>query len=242
MRTSRHAARIGLLLWLLTPAILAIQLDAALDSVVQITAYFTVRGPGGEEKVYVSQGSGWTSACRRTSAGYQVTVGTAAHVVDPVESLRLAGLVGSFGLVGVHYEVDYRDGSRYRVPRDAFRRGTEDSATLRFPSPVPRPALPAGDPKKVGPGDRLFTLACPQGLRFLAADGVFSATLAQAGIGESVPPEWRDRWWLSTLPAAPGSSGAPVLNGQGQVVAHIVGRLEWPGGTLSILQPREVKP
>lgn len=235
----RHLAPLSLILLLLTAAVPAVSpMNATLDSVVQVTAFFTVRDSAGDEKVHVFQGSGWTSACRSSPHGYRLVAQTAAHVVDPA---RLE-LEGSWKLVRVHYRVDYRDGSMYRIPQEAIQIRAGDSATLEFSSPVPRPTLRTADPGRVEPGDRLLTLACPEGLRFVAVDGVYSATLAQAGLSQAVPPQWEDSWWLSTVPAMPGSSGAPVFDERGGVVAHIVGRLEGPGGSFSILQPREVKP
>ncbi|MBI3927283.1 MAG: trypsin-like peptidase domain-containing protein [Armatimonadetes bacterium] len=243
MSTRRAAGLVLVLpLLLLARAVLAIQLEPVLDSVVRVSTHLTVRDSENNESIYVVQGSGWTSACKPEGEGYRVEVRTAAHVVDPAHTVELTGMEEPWTLVGVSYELEYGDGSRYRLPAQAYRRGSDDSAVLQFRSRVRRPGLPAGDPRKIRPGDRLYTVACPEGLRFLACDGLFSNTLGQAGLGPSLPPGWRESWWLSTLPVAPGSSGAPVLDENGQVVGQVVGRLEWPGGSFSILQPGEVKP
>ena len=74
------------------------------------------------------------------------------------------------------------------------------------------------------PGDRLRVVACPGPLEFAVGEGTLST--AEPG-----------GWWLATLPVAPASSGGPVLDDRGRVVARVVGFLRWPWGTLAVLEP-----
>lgn len=80
------------------------------------------------------------------------------------------------------------------------------------------------------PGAALVTVASPGNLKF----GVFNGNLIlpDAGVVSNAP----SGAWLSSIPVAPGASGAPVLDEDGQVVATVVGYVEWSwGGSASVI-------
>jgi hypothetical protein len=188
-------------------------------------------------------GSGWTASCRpRGMESYEIEVCTAGHVLDYREVLghllAREGLEDSPSLVVVvRFRVLYRDGTSYDMGLEAVLPGEGDGASLAFPSAEPRVVLPVGDPSRVEMGDSLWVVGCPGGLQFVVAQGVLSAPMDRAGIPGA------PAWWLSTVPAAPGSSGAPVLNEYGEVVGHVVAIIVWPiGDGLTVVQPLSSAP
>lgn len=234
---NRNRRRLCLaLVWLaLCTSVSWAQLDDALDSAVWVKTYLSLVDETGQPlATMVVKGSGWTTSCVAEGNGHRVQIRTAAHLADPDQLLEDTpeGKLWPRSLVHVRYMVRYRDGSRYGVAADGLVDVNGDSALIEFTTSMPRQTLPDGDPKQVQLGDHLRSVACPGGLLFIVQDGVYSAPMNGVGLGDSYPG-----WWLSSVQAAPGSSGAPVLNPFGEVVAQVVGQFKWPGGTLTVLQP-----
>ena len=109
-----------------------------------------------------------------------------------------------------------------RKPQNAFdgmvlevikRDAQLDLALLKLPEqPVPwKPAVQMGDSNKVSVGQRLFVLGFPLGENLSFVDGVLSSVNAPQG-----------RFQTSVL-LHPGTSGGPVFDDRGDVVALVVG-------------------
>lgn len=81
-------------------------------------------------------------------------------------------------------------------------------ARLRRPVDGGAPLAIAADAPDVG--ERLFTISSPLGLEFTAADGIVSAYRDVPGAGVAMQ---------HTVPVSAGSSGCPLVNRRGEVVA-----------------------
>lgn len=227
--------------WLLALAVILVfaypataDLSQALDASVQVKTYLSlVDEKGNTLSTLEVKGSGWTTECIPDGVGHKIRIRTAAHLVNPEHLLGdTVGELWPLSLVHMRYTIRYRDGARYAVGSEGLLEMDGDSALLEFKTFLPRTTLPNGDPKAVAAGDQLRSIACPGGLLFVAHDGVFSANMDGVGLTREYPG-----WWLASLHAASGASGAPVINSQGEVVAQVVGRFSWPGGELAVLQP-----
>jgi S1-C subfamily serine protease len=215
-------------------------LRRALQGAVRIEGHLQVLAPDGRILASAGwSGSGWTAACQAHGGGYRVRVRTANHVVDAEEVLgqllKEEGLAGRTGLrVRVRYEVRYLDHRTYEATQADVVPEFEDSASLYFQSEVPRQVLPAGDPAAVQDGDELWVVGCPGGLLFVVTEGVLAAPADRLGLEGLLPS-----CWLATVPVAPGSSGAPVLNARGEVTAQVIAVLSFRFAEFAVLQPLE---
>jgi len=176
-------------------------------------------------------GTGWTRSCSREILGWSIVVATAGHVID------LADLEQELGdgkrADDVRVVVSYADGTELVAERDALTVDlVHDYGEVRLSSLYPRPVLPVGRPELTMPGTPLFTVACPGNIRFGLYEGCLTLLppLPVRGAPENS--------WLSSIPVGPGASGAPVLDADGQVVATVVGLVNWRwGGGASIIVP-----
>lgn len=181
-------------------------------------------------------GSGWTRSCVPDGQAYDVIVSTAGHVLD-VSELAAEARPNASDAPLVRVVVSYRDavahaGRQLTAGReDLWVDRVHDYGEIRLHSDVPRTVLPAAaGGVSVAPGAALVTVASPGGLKFGVFDG--HLILPDATIVSNAP----EGAWLSSIPVAPGASGAPVLDENGQVVATVVGFVEWSwGGTASVI-------
>lgn len=193
--------------------------ERALESAVRVEISLDWKGQHA-----VFEGSGWTRECRLDGRVYELVVATAGHVVD-VPSLEAEAWPGEHPAATVRVVVDYRDGERLQAGReDLFVDPVHDYAEVHLRSRQPRTVLPTGVAAEVRPGARLVTVASPGSLRFAVFEGCLidrdATMLANVPSGA----------WLSSIPVAPGASGAPVFNERGEVVATVVGFVQWPFG------------
>lgn len=203
--------------------------DLALDSAVRLDVVLT--WPGRRPQTAEFGGSGWTRACTANGRDFELVVATAGHVVDTAELAREARPTASTSNPVVKVVVIYRDGRRYIAGRDDLRVDrVHDYGEVHVLSPIPRTVLPAGEGAAVGSGTPLFTIASPGRLEYAYFDGALMLTSCTM---VSNAPQGA---WLSSVPVAPGASGAPVMTLDGHVVATVVGLVEWPwGGTASVI-------
>ncbi len=132
----------------------------------------------------------------------QGNVLTASHVIlNPTPDT----IVENSGAVGSRHNTPYK---LEFVRSDS----TLDSAILRLPD-VWQPWQPVAGfypSRSMNNGDPLFTLGFPQTSDLTVAQGVLVDRLGPRG------------WWQTTIPIDPGSSGSPVFDSQGRVVALAV--------------------
>ena len=82
-------------------------------------------------------------------------------------------------------------------------------------SPVKFIALSPGDTRTLNPGQKVFTVSAPEGLSQTVGDGLLSAVRSEGGL----------QLFQITAPISPGSSGGPVFDERGQVIAVIKSQL-----------------
>ena len=152
-------------------------------------------------------------------------------------------LIDASGLVATNYHV-IKEASSATV---RFRSGTEvevagyraidrkhDLAIVQLKS-VPKTAavlkIAADGPKQ---GDSITAIGHPGGFEFTVASGIVSAIRKTSEMPDDVKEFLKTRadckWIQITAPSAPGSSGGPLLNSQGEVV----GIVSWIVPRLSI--------
>ena len=91
-----------------------------------------------------------------------------------------------------------------------------------------RPSLPWGNVLQLKVGDVIYAIGAPSGLESSFSNGIISA----------FRKDRRDRFYVQiTASIAPGSSGGPLLNNQGEVVGITTSRLENSGFGLAIELP-----
>jgi len=126
--------------------------------------------------------------------------------------------VTNFHVLNGSYSADAKlgDGRLYNVvkiqaydpDRDIaiFQLGRKIAGEIEEPKGLPFLTLAPGD---VQVGDRIATIGSPEGLTNSVSDGIVSAVRSDGG----------QRFFQISAPISPGSSGGPVLNLDGQVVA-----------------------
>lgn len=126
--------------------------------------------------------------------------------------------VTNFHVLNGSYSADAKlgDGRLYNVvkiqaydpDRDIaiFQLGRKTAGGIEEPKALPFLTLAPGD---VQVGDRIATIGSPEGLTNSVSDGIVSAVRSDGG----------QRFFQISAPISPGSSGGPVLNLDGQVVA-----------------------
>jgi serine protease Do len=106
-------------------------------------------------------------------------------------------------------EVELWDGRRFRA-RVAARDPRRDLATLRISAAGLETATP-GDSTVVRPGELVIAIGNPLGFAGALSTGVIHSIGKLPGMGSQ-------RWIRAALQLAPGNSGGPLANAQGQVV------------------------
>jgi len=148
------------------------------------------------------QGSGFVWARETT----RTLVVTAAHVVEGVTSVTVIASDGTAHPATV-------------LARDAQR----DVAVLAAPAIAGLTPLPRGSPRELPLGAALTVLGYPLGDLLIGDPTVTRGVLSSRRFFDGVE-------FLQTDAAInPGSSGAPVLDEQGQVVGMAVGAIPWAG-------------
>lgn len=117
-------------------------------------------------------------------------------------------------------QVSTGNGIKYRVVQPASIDGTGDLALLETEN-LPTDVRPLSlSPSRPREGDRVIVIGNPLGfLEGSVTDGIVSAFRSIDGLGDLIQ---------ITAPISPGSSGSPVVNGNGEVVG--VATLNLPGG------------
>jgi len=230
-RIIRHTL-LALLVWLAAAAAPVIAappsaVERALAGAARIDVYLSWPDRG----TINVHGTGWTRGCNREILGWSIVVATAAHVIDLADLERELG--DGEPAERVRVVVSYADGTELVADRDDLSVDlVHDYGEVRLSSLYPRPALPIGHPELTLLGTPLFTVACPGNVRFGLYEG--SLTLLPPLPVRGAP----ETSWLSSIPIGPGASGAPVLDADGQVVATVVGLVNWRwGGSASIIVP-----
>jgi S1-C subfamily serine protease len=105
----------------------------------------------------------------------------------------------------------------------------DDVALLRTGSPVPH-WLTFGDPERVRPGDRVFTVGYPVA-DFLGEEPKYT----DGAVSSLTGAEGDARRMQVSVPIQPGNSGGPLLNEEGRVVGIVVAtassqEFEWATG------------
>jgi len=192
--------------------------DLALASAVRIE--ISLHWPPHEEASF--SGSGWTRSCQPQGDSYSLIVATAGHVID-VDALTRVAHPTSTQRASVKVVVIYRDGRQLTADReDALRVDRlRDYGEIAIVSPLPSVVLPVGQEADVYPSSELLSVASPGSLDY----GVFIGHLIMKGTPRvrNIP----QGAWLTTIEVAPGASGAPVLDERGEVVATVLGCLQW---------------
>ena len=153
----------------------------------------------------------------------------AAWVKDCVVEVRQgvgagSGLTWAFDVVVTNAHVARTGKVDVRLPngqvREAWVRFADrerDIAVLE----VPRLGLPAvmrRDPAELRPGEVLFAIGHPLGVRHAMSSGILHA-VGPLPDGYPVPPHLRRLPWVQAdLRLAPGNSGGPIADAEGRVV------------------------
>ncbi|HMC60061.1 MAG TPA: trypsin-like peptidase domain-containing protein, partial [Candidatus Solibacter sp.] len=115
---------------------------------------------------------------------------------------------GSFG-TGREAEVELWDGRRFPA-RVSSRDPRRDLATLRIGATDLETASP-GDSDRLRPGELAIAIGNPLGFAGALSTGVIHSIGKLPGMGSQ-------RWIRAAVQLAPGNSGGPLANAQGQVV------------------------
>jgi tetratricopeptide (TPR) repeat protein len=144
-------------------------------------------------QVYASRGEDESSQASGFVVRSSGVVVTSWHVVEGADSVLIRATSGGFhtveGLLGF-------DASRDLAVLKADARGL--------------PTVRLGDSGKLKAGDRIVVIGNPQGLENTVSEGLVSAV-------RSLPGDYK--LIQTTAPMSEGSSGAPVFNSDGEVVA-----------------------
>jgi Tfp pilus assembly protein PilF len=103
-----------------------------------------------------------------------------------------------------------RDGASVAVAGILAEERNSDLVLLQLRAPVDSATVLRVADDAPAVGERLFTIGSPLGLEFTASDGIVSAYRKVPGAGVSMQ---------HTVPVSAGSSGCPILNDRGRVVA-----------------------
>jgi S1-C subfamily serine protease len=86
------------------------------------------------------------------------------------------------------------------------------------------PALVLGDSKNLKPGDEIAVIGSPRGLSGTLSSGIVSAVRENGPTVEAKDSDNVQSWGIQiTAAISPGSSGSPIMNRGGEVVAVAVG-------------------
>ena len=152
-----------------------------------------------------------------------------AWVKDSVVEVHQGGGVGSglafaFDVVVTNAHVARSGSVNVRLPNGDIR-----EALVRFADrerdiallDVPRLGLPAvrrRDPRELRPGEVLFAIGHPLGVRHAMSSGILHA-VGPLPDGYPIPPRLRRLPWVQAdLRLAPGNSGGPIADAEGRVV------------------------
>ncbi len=153
----------------------------------------------------------------------------AAWVKDCVVEVHQGGGVGSgltwaFDVVVTNAHVARTGRLDVRLPnghvREAFVRFADRERDIAVLD-VPRLGLPAvrrRDPAGLRPGEVLFAIGHPLGVRHAMSSGILHA-VGPLPDGYPIPPRLRRLPWVQAdLRLAPGNSGGPIADAEGRVV------------------------
>jgi serine protease Do len=146
-----------------------------------------------------------------------------------VVEIRLDGSSGSgftwaFDVVVTNAHVARAERVEVRLPSGEIRTGrvrradwAHDLAVLDVPG-LGLPAAQRRDPKSLRPGEALFAIGHPLGVRHALSSGILHA-VGPLPAGYPVPSAVRRRTWVQAdLRLAPGNSGGPLADAEGRVV------------------------
>ncbi|GCE07584.1 hypothetical protein KDAU_49130 [Dictyobacter aurantiacus] len=132
---------------------------------------------------------------------------------------------------GADIQIHFTDG-RTLPARVLHRQPQFDLALLKVDSTEPLPTLPAGDSASLRVGEWVFAIGHPWGQRWTVTAGVVSTMSTR-----QVEPEVSIPYIKSDVRLAPGNSGGPLLNADGEVVG--INAMIF-GGDLSVSIPSNV--
>jgi hypothetical protein len=162
------------------------------------------------------------------TAGIRIAAGTTPSVVQ-IKTTTGSGtgfLVDALGVVvtndhvassGDLISITLGNGDIYNTINKVASDPVHDISVLRIPG-FNLPKLSLGDSEGVQIGQRVFVIGNPLGLQNTFTDGVISAVRQFDGV----------RLFQISAPISPGSSGSPVVNTNGDVIAVAVAK--WRGG------------
>lgn len=160
------------------------------------------------------------AAHRVSSAAYELAARVARSVVEVRSGEQGSGtgiIWGTSGFVvtNAHCVGDRRplriaiDGRGHASQAVAYDR-RHDLAIVSAPVGAGTP-LELRDPETLRPGELLFALGHPYGLRDSLAMGMLHTVAREGGIGEP-------RWIVADVRLAPGNSGGPLVDAEGRLV------------------------
>lgn len=139
-------------------------------------------------------------------------------------AIQASGFVVGKGKVATNYHVVEDFVSGFVEPMQAGRhqiRGVDavdedsDLAVLSVQGDI-SPNLPLGTSRSLQVGDRVYAVGNPRGMRGTFSDGIVSALREAEG----------QDWIQVTAPVSEGSSGGPILDGEGRVIGVATAILE----------------
>ncbi|MGH7561811.1 MAG: S1C family serine protease [Gemmatimonadales bacterium] len=135
-----------------------------------------------------------------------------------------SGFTWGFDVVVTNAHVARASRLRVRLPDGQMRSARlrladsdRDLAVLDVPG-LGLPAVVRRDPLLLRPGESVFAIGCPFGVRFAFCSGIVHA-VGRLPPGYPVPERVRRRTWVQAdLRLAPGNSGGPLADADGRVV------------------------
>ena len=200
--------------------------DSLMKSVAYIDTYATIsinKKPLSTMRYFLS---GWVTHINpMDNKNYKITIGTAAHGVDPE---HLTSELAENNNFPSGFEVSYRYTVRFQneEPIEASINSIDknkDYAQLIITDSQVRYAIKTA---KAFPhiGDRIWLLSNPKGLRWQVDQGVISNL--DPSEKDGYPAFAANNWIASLFPTTgPGSSGGPCINEDSEVIAEFYGTI-----------------